>query len=91
MENDEYNGWTNYPTWNVALWIDNEESFQEDAKMIMKEDHEHNCEYWDAMRSWVEDVVVGIEKIEGCACDLGGWALGQVNWKEVCDAYMDKD
>src|SRR5258708_36329 len=21
-----YNGWTNYETWNVALWIDNEES-----------------------------------------------------------------
>ena len=25
MNNKEYNGWTNYETWNVALWIDNEE------------------------------------------------------------------
>ena len=24
----DYNGWTNYETWNVALWIDNEESSQ---------------------------------------------------------------
>ncbi|MES2367162.1 MAG: hypothetical protein V4563_14895 [Pseudomonadota bacterium] len=26
MNQKEYNGWTNYETWNVALWIGNEES-----------------------------------------------------------------
>jgi hypothetical protein len=27
MSNDtKYNGWTNYETWNVALWLDNEQS-----------------------------------------------------------------
>ena len=24
MENQTYNGWTNYETWQAALWIDNE-------------------------------------------------------------------
>ena len=24
MENKRYNGYTNYETWNVALWIDND-------------------------------------------------------------------
>ena len=26
MENKTYNGWTNYETWQCALWIDNEPS-----------------------------------------------------------------
>jgi hypothetical protein len=24
-----YNGWTNYKTWNVVLWIENDESIQD--------------------------------------------------------------
>lgn len=26
MSDKKYNGWTNYETWNVKLWMDNEES-----------------------------------------------------------------
>ena len=26
MQSKKYNGWTNYETWAVSLWIDNEES-----------------------------------------------------------------
>ena len=25
MYKNTYNGWTNYATWNTALWVDNEE------------------------------------------------------------------
>lgn len=28
-ESKRYNGWTNYETWNVALWIDNEQGTHE--------------------------------------------------------------
>ena len=27
MVNETYNGWSNYETWNVALWLQNEFSF----------------------------------------------------------------
>lgn len=26
MNNEKYNGWANYETWNVALWYNNEEA-----------------------------------------------------------------
>jgi len=29
---NEYNGWRNYQTWNVALWIDNDEGLHELAQ-----------------------------------------------------------
>jgi len=32
MKKDGYNGWANYETWNVALWIGNEEHLYDLAK-----------------------------------------------------------
>jgi len=40
MKTDTYNGWTNYETWNVALWMDNDEGshnyWEEEAHAIAK-------------------------------------------------------
>jgi hypothetical protein len=29
MTNEQYQGYANYPTWNVKLWMDNDEGSQE--------------------------------------------------------------
>ena len=42
MTHKEYNGWTNYETWIVKLWMDNEEGthlyFREQAEQAFKDD-----------------------------------------------------
>ena len=32
IQDQGYNGWTNYETWNVALWIGNDESIYNAAR-----------------------------------------------------------
>lgn len=32
LSDTEYNGWTNYETWNVALWIQNDEGLYNIAR-----------------------------------------------------------
>ena len=32
LTDTEYNGWTNYETWNVALWLQNDEGLYELTK-----------------------------------------------------------
>jgi hypothetical protein len=34
MKNNKYNGWANYETWNVALWIQNVEKLYNIAKQF---------------------------------------------------------
>jgi hypothetical protein len=32
IQDTNYNGWTNYETWNVSLWIQNDQGLYESAK-----------------------------------------------------------
>ena len=42
IEDQTYNGWANYETWNVALWIQNDPSIYDDAKTCA--DYTELCE-----------------------------------------------
>ncbi len=43
-EETAYNGWKNYETWNVALWIGGDEGLYEFAKQYRRQGYKAFCE-----------------------------------------------
>ena len=83
-----YNGWTNYETWSVGLYLDNDEGsylyWQEQAggdldvyglAAMLKEEHE------DAIPAEMDDA--------GFATDLLNAAMSEVNWDELARKILE--
>jgi len=101
MKDTEYNGWTNYETWAVNLWMTNDESSDTASRELAAE-----C-YADAeanQYSTREEVaILGLadrlrnEADEGNPCeesnnvytDLMRAALSEVCWYEIAKSLMD--
>lgn len=75
----KYNGWTNKATWNIVLWIRNDES---NYKMMIDS---FTKQEWDSSPSGVKrwaDMIFGDETPDG---DL----LSDVDWKSVSDSIKE--
>ena len=79
-----YNGWKNYETWNVALWIDNEEGSYEERKDIAQRARSVGG-YAQMLQEWVEDMAPDLGA--SMFADLLGAALSEVDWHEIAKAW----
>ena len=102
MKRDEkptYNGWSNYETWAVNLWISNEEGsyryWTDRTRELIAE-----CADGDADRSALSRLARELEEAvhEECAIpkanlasDLMNAALGEVDWCEIARSWIDDE
>jgi hypothetical protein len=92
-----YQGWTNYETWNVNLWLVNEQSdlerWQGRAKAMLETHGPRKAvsvlaqlleaHYDEEAYSWIDD------QPPCCFSDLLLASLRQVNWREIAERVLE--
>lgn len=103
MADSKYNGWTNYETWVVKLWMDNEQPSSEYWAETARE-------LWDTTEDIADrsvharilladrlkdeheqskdDILSNSQMTSSVWADLLGAALGSVNWFEIADSLL---
>lgn len=100
MKTDNYNGWTNYETWNVALWIDNDEGsynyWEDEAREIARkaDDKDEAIRLLsDSLKEHFEsashDLLEASHASASVWADLLGAALSEVNWYEIAAGKLE--
>ena len=100
-EQKTYNGWTNYETWAVALWIDNEEGSYNYWREVCQELLDNStCETLEERRSdaasdvaqRLKDEIEEGNPLSGKASlysDLLQAAISETNWYEIAKNWLD--
>ena len=97
---DRYNGWTNYETWNLKLWIDNDrglyEHWQEAAGAAFDDtDDAHDADVRKAEAAEALAEQLGTDTADGapyCAGfygDVLGMAIGAVDYREIAESLIE--
>lgn len=90
MSNDTtYNGWTNYETWNVTLWIDNDEGLYGFVRDGLEELLERNGNDWTnisqtELKELVRDAFGSNKTPDGVSL-----LDPKIEWSEVSDMLLE--
>jgi hypothetical protein len=96
MTQKEYNGWFNYETWVVALWLDNEEGsqgyWQERAEETMRDCGNDTDEAINNLADELKEQHEEVNPVpDGTVfSDLMSAALSEVNWYEIAKHYVEE-
>ena len=80
MSGKEYNGWSNYETWAVNLWLTNDEGSNRQLERMARR-ADDTSDLAQSIKAWVEEMMPELDN--GLAADLLNAALGEVDWYEI--------
>jgi hypothetical protein len=97
MSDKTYNGWTNYETWNLALWMDNDQglySMRCEAAEDIAKDNEDRSDANVALADWLKQLVedeqiLGALPESGFLADMINAALSEINYYEIAEHWLD--
>ncbi len=101
-----YNGWSNYETWTVSLWLDNEESsYRYWREQALSCRHEASQSSNDLQGNWTPQEMALTNLADRLKCavteqaplqepgmysDLLAAALSEVSWTEIAEHWIDE-
>lgn len=86
----KYNGWTNYETWVVNLWLSNDAGAYRKIRELAQGNTKANKSFdtlVEKLRFFVENGM--IRDFNGLSGDLLISALGRVNWEEIAYSVLE--
>ncbi len=87
MTKQEYNGWTNYETWNYKLWLDNNQATYDAVRTLAKK---HN----DAFDLSIELSKVAHDNAPlleaSFYSDVLNASIREVNFFEIAESYLEE-
>ena len=85
-----HEGFANYETWAVSLWLDNDEGlYNEVRENIGDLDLASRVDGNEELSGWLKDWVSEMQpEVNGLWADLLGAALGEVDWDEIADHQL---
>ncbi len=85
-----YNGWANYPTWNVKLWIDNDQGLASYANEIAAASRNNGpMAIGEAVRDALDELFSTNMPTSGFVADIWDWAWGQIDWREIGESLLE--
>ena len=83
MNNNNYNGWTNWETWNVLIWLDNSENLYNAKESFIKQtQHKQNFEI--LVKSFLTDIFPN-----GTPDMKSADEMKTVNYEEIAETWQE--
>ena len=93
MQKLDYNGWTNYETWNFKLWLDNDEKsynlIQSLVNSVIETEREKDqvLKMSELLKMECLDKEPNLKP--SCYSDMLSASLKEVNFYEIAEAYIE--
>ena len=87
VNEQEYNGWTNYETWLVNLWLSNDQGTEEMINDMAK----HSKDVYSLMEE-IKDLIEELNPLKDNAdlfSDLLNGAISECNFYEIAEHYYN--
>jgi hypothetical protein len=82
---NSHEGWSNYQTWAVALWINNDHGMYD----YWTERAQQSATLADLADALKDEHIEFMPEVRGAYSDLLTWALGMVDWYEIATDLWD--